>query len=94
MGTVTSYLRDEGKSDVHDPEQEPMEQEIHTPDFISGIRALSMGEVLHFLAWTDMPGSKYSGGDIDRRVSGRFIMTRTTARQLHRDLGKLLNAGN
>lgn len=93
MTALRSIYAEEGKTDVHDPEVEPTEQEILTPNFLSGVKVLAMGEVIHGMAWTDMPGSRHMGM-MESRVAERWIMSRTTARKLYRDLGKLLNAGN
>ena len=93
MAAVTSFMREDGKGDVHDPEPMMMEPETITPEYASGVRAECLGEVVFLVPWTDVPSYVPVNG-IDRRIAGRFIMTRTTARKLYRDLGKLLNAGN
>jgi len=90
---ITPFLRDDVGGDGRDADLEPMEQELITPNFFHGLKVVPNGEVLNFMAWTDVPGGKYAG-ETERRVSDRFIMTRTTARKLYKDLVAILNAGN
>ena len=93
MAGVTSFMREDGKSDVHDPEPTMFEQDTVTPDYAAGFCVQSLGEVIFLTPWTDVPSYVPVQG-VDRRIAARLILTRNTARQLYRDLGKLLNAGN
>ena len=91
--TARSLLREQGNGDVHDPDPMMMEPTTMTPDYASGVHLYPMGEVISLMPWTDMP-SYLPAFNLERRIAGRFFVTRTTARKLWKDLGAILNAGN
>jgi hypothetical protein len=60
--------------------------------FASCVLLHGTGEVICMTMAADVPSS-WRTQTVERQVSGRYFITRNTARQLHKDLGVLLHAG-
>jgi len=83
MSNVRTLIREDGRGDCYDPEPQMFEQDT---GLRSGVKLCSLGEVIYVVPFTDMP-SYAPSFSIERRMAGRFLMSRTTARQMYKELG-------